>query len=201
MSILKANILTEVNRRCNRNLSTIDYEIRAVLIDYSLVSETVCLEAYCSTTAGVASYDLNAFPEPFRTPDAVKIDDNDPLIRIRTMNEYQALIADEGTADRDEPEAYLIYNNSIYLHPTPDTTYTLTIYASSIQMDEDSILLPDYMEEMLIEGVCYKVYEGLGQGKAVHAVPHLENYVNYKQKFLGLENRKASTGSAAYNDI
>ncbi|HPV97924.1 MAG TPA: hypothetical protein PLZ78_08870 [Spirochaetota bacterium] len=201
MSILKANILTEVNRRCNRNLSNVNYEIRAVLIDYSLVSETVCTEATTNVVAGTASYDLLTFPEPFRTADAVKIDDNDPLVRIRTMAEYQALIADETSADRDEPEAYLIYNNMIYLHPTPDTTYTMTIYASSIQMDEDSILLPDHMEEMLIEGVCYKVYEGLGQGKAAHAIPHLENYVNYRQKFIGLENRKASTGSAAYNDI
>jgi len=201
MSILKADILSEVNRRCNRNLSTIDYELRAILVDYSLDIETYCIEAYCSTVAGIASYDLLAFPEAFRTVDAVKVDDNEPLQRIRTFAEYQALIADETSADRDEPEAYIVYNNMIYLHPTPDAVYTLTLFASSIQNDADSIGLPDYMTEMIIEGVCWKVYESLGQGQMPYATTHMNSYLNSKQKFLALENKKASSGSAAYCDV
>lgn len=177
MAITKENILTQVNSRTARAETDIDSLIRAVLLDLTIDFPFLQGEFTTDTIAGQHNYTLgevtiNGKTIFLRKVTKVKVDDKGPLELINTWQEYQALIAEETSSDRKEPNRYIIYNGVLYVYPAPDTTYTLTLFASYIEMDAASIGLPDIFIEVLIEGVCFKLLESKGMGNTPQAIVH-----------------------------
>lgn len=201
MAILKADILSEVNKRCERAETDIDSILKAVLRDLTITFPFLHVEAETSTQAGKANYNLEDFPENIRKVDIVKIDDGEPLDEIRTFTDYQTLIAEETSADYDEPTSFIVYRDVLYLWPTPDDVYTLTVFASVLEDDVDDIDLPDRFEEAIIEGCCFKLYESLGEGNTEAAKVHLGLYTDAVNKLRSLEIEKSNAKSVVYNDI
>ncbi len=201
MAISKSTILTEVNNRTARSETDIDTILRAVLLDLTLDIPALKETAYTTTTAGQAEYSLSSFPEDIRSIEVAKIDDNTPLKRLNSFKDYLALIADQTSADYDEPEYYIVYNNSIYLYPTPDDSYTLYVYGTCLELDEDEIDLPDVYQEAIIEGCCWKLYESKGLGTHPSAQAHLQNYLLLKEQLISYEIKKQGSGEVTYTDI
>jgi len=196
MSISKTTILTEVNSRTARAETDIDSILKAVLLDLTIDFPFLKGEFYRSTIAGTPDYGVG---DTIRNVELVKIDDKDPLIKINTWEEYQKLIAEETEADRDEPTRYIIHDRILYLWPTPDDVYTVTIYSSYIERDVNTIDLEDNFEEVLIEGACFKLYESKGLGASPPAVLHLNLYKDQVDKLKRIYSD--SHDRVEYNDI
>jgi hypothetical protein len=68
----------------------------------------------------------------------IKISDNTPLIKI-TWKYYQELIADETSANRDEPDYFAIHGGFWYAYPTPDAIYTATLFYNAFVPESEVI--------------------------------------------------------------
>ena len=181
MAITKEDILTQVNSRTARRETDIDSLIRAVLLDLTIDFPFMQGEFTTDTIAGQHNYTLgevtiNGKTIFIRKVTKVKVDDKGPLEKINTWQEYQEMIAEEVESDRDEPNRYIIRDGVLYVQPAPDTEYTLTLFASYIEMDADSIGLSDIFTEVLIEGVCFKLLESKGMGGSKQALVHQALY-------------------------
>jgi len=196
MSLSKAAILVEVNNRTGRSETDIDSILKAVLLDLTIDFPFLKGEFYRSTIAGTPDYGVG---DTIRNVELVKIDDKDPLIKINTWEEYQQLIAEETEADRDEPTRYIIHDRILYLWPTPDAIYTLTIFGSYIERNVDTIDLEDNFEEVLIQGCCFKLYESKSLGASPPAVLHLNLYKDAVDKLKRIYSESAER--IEYNDI
>jgi len=204
MAISKDNILSEVNSRTGRAESSIDNLIKAILLDLTIDFPFLKREVYTGTVAGQADYAIDEFTgdnitEYFRTVLFGKIDDNEPLIEFANFEAYQEAIADETQADWDEPEYFIIYDGVLYLYPTPDDSYTVTLFVTSVLNDPDNIILPDMFEEAIIEGCCFKLYEAKGQANNPAAKVHLSLYQDMVRKLKRLHNFPIN--QVTYNDI
>jgi len=196
MSISKSTILAELNKRTGRAETNIDSLLKAILLDLTIDFPFLRGEFYRSTEAGTPDYGVG---DTLRKVTAVKIDDKEPLKIINTWEEYQELIAEETEADRDEPTRYIIHDRILYLWPTPDGIYTLTIFSSYIERDVDSIDLEDNFEELLIQGCCFKLYESKGLGASPPAVLHLNLYKDAVDKLKRIYSESAER--VEYTDI
>lgn len=197
MSISKQNILAEVIIRTARtDLTNIDSILKAVLLDLTIDFPFLKGEFYRSTVAGTADYGVG---DTLRNVALVKIDDKAPLEKINTWEEYQALIAEETASDRAEPKRYIIHNKVLYLWPTPDKVYTLTIFSSYIERDVDTIDLDDNFEEALIEGSCFKLYESKGIGSSPPGQVHLGLYTKAVEQLKRIYSESADR--VEYHDI
>jgi len=204
MAISKANILSEVNSRTGRAETSIDSLIKAILLDLTIDFPFLKREVYTSTVAGQASYIIDDFSsdnatEYFRTVLFGKIDDNEPMIEFANFEAYQEAIADETQSNWGEPEYFVVYDGILYLYPTPDAQYTVTLFVTSVINDPDNIVLPDIFEEALIEGCCFKLYESKGQAGNTAAKAHLSLYQDAVRKLKKLY--RFPVNQVAYNDI
>jgi len=196
MALSKETILTEVNKRTGRKETNIDSLLRAVLLDLTIDFPFLKGEFTTPTEAAQPDYTLD---DIHRKVSLVKINDKDPLEKINTWEEYQELIAEETESNRKEPKRYIIHNRVLYLWPTPDKIYTLTIFSSYIERDVDTIDLDDNFEEVLIEGSCFKLYESKGIGSSPPGQVHLGLYT----KAVGQLKRiySESADRVEYHDI
>lgn len=201
MSILKAEILSQVNSETARAETNIDDIIRDVLTDLSLDIDTPVKHAYCRTEVGTAIYDLSSYPEIFKKVDCVKINTGEPLKKIESLEQYQALIADETTADYDEPDSYFIHNNAVYLYPTPDAIYNLNMFATTVEADENDIDVDDVCKPAIVQGCIYRLYASKGLGANTFAQTHLQLYMQWKEKLVSFFSNRTRNGQAKYNDI
>ncbi len=199
MAITKANILAEVNKRTGRAETDIDSQIRAVLLDISLDVPVIKSEVSKLTIVGTPSYSLAS--DNLRKVDAVTIDGGFPINKIASFEEYLELVADETNADRNKPASYIVHNQSLYLYPTPDAVYTVKIYESAVNLNEDAILLPDIYEELMIEGCCFKLLESKGIASTPQAQAHASLYGNLKSQLSVLEIKRSCSGKIQYRDI
>jgi hypothetical protein len=128
-------------------------------------------------------------------------DREDTFAKIYSFDEYQSLIAGETSSDYDEPEAYIIWNDFLYVYPTPKLAYTLRIFAKIYEQNVDAINMPDDLEEAIISYVCYEVLKNKGLGGSDEAKGHLQNALNLINVFNKLETYKIPPTNIKYNDI
>ncbi|MGE4357514.1 MAG: hypothetical protein AB7E08_03035 [Candidatus Omnitrophota bacterium] len=200
MSILKANILAEVNNRTGRAETNIDSQIKAVLLDILLTIPALHAEYTTQTEAGQKEYDLSGIVNLGEII-SVNIDDNLVLSNLSSFSDYKNLIADDTEANYNEPRFYLIEGNYLYLYPIPDKEYELNVVYSEIDLDVDDIKLPDKYEECLIEGCCFKTYEKLGLANRPEAQSHLALYQRLLGQLSTQYQENKFTGQIRYNDI
>ena len=135
MPILKAEILAHLNKELNRTETNIDEHILEALKDLSLQDKFLWIEATVDTIIGRPYYSL---PLDYKRKLSVKIDDNNSLTLI-DWGEYQALIANETSADRGEPNRYCIHGGFWYAYPTPDAVYTTTIFYNAYVLESGAV--------------------------------------------------------------
>lgn len=197
MAITKTTILTQVNKRTGRAETDIDSLLKAVLLDLTIDFPFLIGEFYRSTIKGQPDYTLE---DTHRKVSLVKIDDKAPLYELNIWEEYQTLIAEETESNEGEPKCWIIHNRVLYLHPTPDKEYTLTIFSSYIERDVESIDLDDNFEEALITGCEFMLYRSKGLGTTPSAVLAMQLYTKQKEDL-----KKVYSGESAdkvqYQDI
>ena len=195
MSLSKTTIVNEVANRTVRNSSEItDPMIREVLIDLTLEMDNYAIYATASTIVGKANYSLKSFPELFKNVDVVKVNNKEPLKRIPNWQNYQDLIAEQTSADYDEPEFFIVYDDVLYLFPWPDAIYTIHLWGTKVEVNDTDIDAPDYFEPAIIEGLCNLLYSSKGLGHLPKAQDHLAKYQSFKAALAGLGQKKVSAG-------
>ena len=195
----KSEILTEVNARTSRSETNIDTILEAVILDFQTIIPVVFAQYTTSSVSGQANYSVADLPAGDII--SVKTGTNSPLIKISDFRVYQQWIEDETSSDYDEPEYYIIVGDVMYLYPTPDDVYTITITVAENVLDADNIYLPDYYKEGMIEGACFKLYESKGLASTPQAQSHLVLYRDQLNKLETIERRKQTVGKTAYNDV
>lgn len=135
MTILKAEVLAHLNKDLNRAETDIDEYILEALKDLSLQDDFLWSDKTIPTTNGGDSYSV---PDDCKKELVIKIDDNRPLGKI-TFREYQALISNETSADRDEPNRYAIHGGKIYPYPTPDDIYQMKVYYPAFILESGAV--------------------------------------------------------------
>lgn len=135
MTITKAEILAHLNSELNRQDTNIDEHILEALKDLSLQDEFLWVEATVPTIIGRPYYSL---PPDYKKKLSIKIDDNNSS-KLIDWGEYQSLIADETSADRDEPDRFCIHGGFWYAYPTPDAVYTATIYYNAYILESGAV--------------------------------------------------------------
>ena len=205
MSIAKADILTAVNANLNRSETDIDREIKAILVDLSIHIPEFHLSATASTIAGQGGYTLRNFPEDVRAVDAVRIIgglNEEPLNRIASWEDYLHMIADETSSDRDEPDAFIVYSDILYLYPTPDVaTYTIEVFASKIENDVDDIDIPDSFQPALEDGATWEKAKNLQLGNESENQIFKAEYIEKRKSLISFGLKKKTKGRVIYNDL
>ena len=196
MAISKSKIIEEVNSRTARKETNIDSLLKAVLLDLTIDFPFLKGEFSTTTIKGQADYTLS---DTQRIPTMVKINDKTPLNEINTWEEYQNLIAEETESNWDTPNRYIIHDRVLYLYPTPNDIYILTIYSSYIERNVDSIALDDNFEEVLNSGCEFMLYRSKGLGTSPAAVLALQLYEKQKEGLKKIYSESAKR--VEYNDI
>ena len=133
MTITKAEILSHLNSELNRSETDIDEHILAALKHLSLEKEFIWVETTVDTIVGRPYYSL---PLDYIKKLSIKISDNNSLELI-DWGEYQALIADETSADYGEPDRWCIHGGYWYAYPTPDAVYTATLFYNAFILESE----------------------------------------------------------------
>ncbi|MDI6787079.1 MAG: hypothetical protein QME51_01755 [Planctomycetota bacterium] len=171
MTIVKATLLTNLNNALGRTETSIDVVLARALILLTVKYPALRKNTTFSVVAGDARYSATVSGElatDFRDVVSIRLNDGTkyktPLVRLPSWADYLERIAEETTADRDEPTHFIVYNRSIYMWPTPDATFTAYLEYSAIDAEVGSIELEDAFEpalQYLLE-FCYLEYKGLG---------------------------------------
>ena len=133
MTILKAEILTHLNKELNRTETDIDEYILEALKDLSLQDEFLWIETTVPTIIGRPYYSL---PLDYKKHLSIKIDDENSMELI-DWGEYQSLIANETSADRGMPNRFCIHGGFWYGYPTADAVYTVTLYYNAFILESE----------------------------------------------------------------
>jgi hypothetical protein len=173
-----------VARTARRDVTDITVELDAVLKD--ITARYDFLKSYKSytLTPGTAEYDISATIGISLIKEIIEIRDADGDEIEKDENLHQHLDNLESSSS-GTPDSWLMYQKQspttslmsdvLLLYPTPDAAEAITIYYSFYHPYPSSlIILPDTLRECVIEGVCYKVYEGKGQAGA--GEPHRVEY-------------------------
>jgi len=136
MTILKAEILAHLNNELNRTETDIDQHILEAMKDLSLQDEFLWVETTVPTIIGRPYYSL---PLDYKSLLSIKIDDENSMEKI-DWGEYQMLIANETSADREMPTKFCIHGGFFYAYPTADAVYTATLYYNAYILEsEDAV--------------------------------------------------------------
>jgi len=153
MTISKSQILVEVNTRTNRGLSQVDLNkyLATIMNDISISVAGLKALATLSFTSGD---NVKALPSDYRSMISV-----DGLVEksYESLASFRTQFTAEGT-----PEFWSVLNKQLHIWPTPEDDVDISIRYIQIDDDIDNIEFPDEFKEALIEGCCYKTYEGLG---------------------------------------
>ena len=205
MALIKSEIVTEVARRTERNERDVtDFEINAAL--QAITMEIPALQGECTTTtiAGRADYDLRSLGRNFKRLDAVRLDGDtkdECLNKIASFSQYQTLIDGETEADYDEPDSFIIWNDTLYLYPTPDDAFTMRLFSQFFERDSDNITLPDEYAEPLISLACFEVLSNKGLADSGEARGHFQKGMKWVNDFKKLSVQKIPATNVMYNDI
>jgi len=205
--ITKQAIITAVlNRTARRASELTDSEINASLLALSLDVEGLSKECKTTTSTGRAYYDLTALPKRVRNLKAITIEtgnvsDNTFLKKFKDFEQYRGLIVSETTADQDIPTSWIIDGDYLYLYPTPDGNYTLTLNYSGLEFNADSIELDDIYFEAIVARTCYELYTNKGLTGTEQAQTQLSKYQDWVRKLNKLEIMQNRPSFVGYTDI
>lgn len=134
MTILKAEILTHLNKELYRTEDDIDEYILEALKDLSLRDDFLWIEATVSTIVGRPYY---SEPLDLKHLLTIKIDDNSPLYKI-SWAEYQILIRNETSDARRLPNRFTQHGGFWYAYPTSDEIYTARLFYNAIVLESEA---------------------------------------------------------------
>ena len=163
MAITKADILTAVKTRTSRSeLTNIDDILGNILVDIS--SRWPFLETSDTLTVAIntSSITMSTLTEQFRSMIAV-VDPNDNVLTpLASFQMFLALL--DASATTAVPTKYTVYNETLHVYAPAVAEIVLTVYHSFFTSDVNSIDFPDFFDEAIIEGTCFKVFEDLSEG-------------------------------------
>lgn len=172
MTITASAVMAEMQVRTGRtDVTNIDDELKAILVDLSLSWPFLQTSGTVTITANTYSTDL---PTGYRTVRNVVGLSQISLPELMRFRQFETTT---GT-----PVRYALFNDDIYVHPTPATNTTLTLFYDYVSNNIATIAFPDEFAEAIIEGVCFKTYEGKGMlGSDPAAAAHLDLYREQKE--------------------
>ena len=156
MAFTSASILTMVNARLNRLETDIDDKLIDTLQNLASRGDFIESTATVSAVDGTQSY---TEPSRIKTVESIKVSDDElPLEKI-TMQELQrryAIDSSEGV-----PVAYARHGGNLFVFPTPDDSYTLTVYYFAFHAASTTIEFEDRFREAVAARVTAMVARGL----------------------------------------
>ena len=144
--MLKATILTQVNKNCKRSETDIDDILLAAMIEISTRTGILTTVATGTTTAGQA---FIAAPADLagNLVYSIFLGTDKPLDRI-TWKQYL----------NDNTTGWCLYKKKIYLRPNPEGGIAYSLEYSQLDLLVASIQLPDEYEPAVVELTCAKLY-------------------------------------------
>jgi len=151
LTITKEEVLAHLNKELNRSVTEGQLEeyLLEALKDLSMQDEFLWIETTVPTIIGRPYY---SEPLDYKRLLSVRIDDNAPLGKI-TWREYQVLIRDETSDDRDEPNRFTQHGGFWYPYPTPDAIYTATLFYNAFVLEIETI---DEAEVKAVDNITFK---------------------------------------------
>lgn len=206
MALTKTGVIAECIRRTARSSSDVtSVEVEAALEFLTMSVPALYKECTTRTVEGQAYYDLRPFPKLFQQLTAVRLEgsaDDNVLTKIDSWSDYQKVVVDETSADYDVPDRYIIYDDFLYVYPTPDSDdYTLRIFTRVYEDDADDIELADRYREPLYDLVCFEVFKNKGLATSQQAQSHFESFARWLNAFNKLESEKIEPEAVRYTDI
>lgn len=159
MSLTSADIFEEVVYRLQAlgdQVPSIDRELLSVLQDLSVRHDFLQSSGTVTTSDGTASYDM---PTGFKhLLDAPLIGSSEVLepVPFGRYNDWVTYEASSG-----EPDYYCIYNEDIFLYPTPDAAYSVTVrYAKRHAESTGTIEFGRAFLDAIAAGVLSRLFGG-----------------------------------------
>ena len=158
MSIDKSDILTFVNDQLSRTETDIDSQIESVIGDLRFLS---LLEAQDTTKALADGSKYFAEPTGFKSPISIVLNDGSvdlaPLLPMPGgYKGYCEAMDNVVTGDESTPRYYARFNGNIYVYPTSDQAYTITVdFYKKHALDADDIEFGDDFTNCFNFGAAY----------------------------------------------
>lgn len=113
-----------------------------------------------NTVAGTRSYDLPTNATSFEALQLVayKDPDTDAHIHLKqTSWHWYEQNYSEDSDEQDAPEFYLRKDNDLYIYPTPDDVYTITLhYLKTLDDLSSSLAIPQAWHEIILFGAVWR---------------------------------------------
>ncbi len=205
MSFIKANILTEVNSKTGRAETDIDNIFIGVLTKLSRDHDLLWAQGAIALDDGTKSH---AVPADYKETIAIVVIDSDgnrsePLTEI-SFREYLKLREHEvDGSNENEPKKFAIHNNLIWPWPVPNKDYTSSEHHYSKYHSVtvfDTITFSQLIQEAVIQGCCFGVYEKYGQSQSDAAKGHLTAFREEVRRIKARDTNK-QLGPVDYRDI
>lgn len=160
MTITKAAILSEVQDRSGRSTEVVDIDVELLAIMKEVSARVPGAMGKIDTITIAASGQSVAWPDDTIYIEAIT-DPNDKVLEKLSIRSLLAL-HEAASADAATITDYSIFENKVYVQPTPTAETVLNVYYRYEEDDIDSIGFDDCFKEALIEGVCHKIELGKG---------------------------------------
>ena len=192
--MIKADILTFVNDQLSRSETDIDSQIKSVINDLRFLN---LLEAQDTTKTLADGSKYFAEPTGFKSPISIVLNDGSvdlaPLLPMPGgYKGYCEAMDDVVTGDESTPRFYARFNGNIYVFPTSDQAYTITVdFYKKHALDPDTIEFGDDFTNCFSFGAAY--YTGLKYGLSRYIATWQGPYSNQIQTLI-----MANPGQARY---
>lgn len=208
MSILKATLLDDLNTHLVRAESNIDTLIENALILLTTNFPALKKSATMSVVTGDGVYSslVSAeLPSDVRNIVSIRLNDGTeyktPLTRMISWERYLEQVAEETSADRDEPTEYLLHNRTLYLYPTPDAAYTAYIDYHGIDNSAGSIGLEDNFRPGLQYFLEFLYMESKGQGTTPQAQLKMKLGLDGISALAGIRTNQSGRSTCKYHGV
>jgi hypothetical protein len=158
MAIEKANILSFVNEQLKRSETDIDTQIKTVINDLRFLNILEAQDTSLSLDDGDTYFEE---PTGFKLPISIVLNDgSNDLEPLRPMpggyKGYKQAMEEFTSGDESRPKYYARFNGKIYVYPTADQSYTITLdFYKKHVLDPDSIEFDDDLTNCLNFGATY----------------------------------------------
>lgn len=134
--ILKAEILSHLNKELNRTETDIDEYILSAMKKLSLTDDFYWVESTFNMIAGRTYYSM---PVDYKKLMTINLTGERPLKKLSWID-YRKLVATrEEESDRDKPRCFAIHGNFWYPLPIPDDDYEATIHYNAFVPESETI--------------------------------------------------------------
>ena len=177
MSISKSNILTFVNDQLNRSETDIDNQIKSVINDLRFLNILEAQDTDQTLSDGSTYFDE---PSDFKSPISIVLNDGSvdlaPLLPMPGgYKGYKDAMDNFTSGNESKPQYYARFNGKIYVYPTADQSYTITLdYYKKHVLDANNIEYDDDMTNCFNFGATYytALKRGLSRYIAIWETPY-----------------------------